>query len=149
MEHWIKIDIRQNWATAFRQTPPLVGISVKNKQLFSAVKPGDILWFYAIKPVRGILGFGKIAKKYKDEKKTVFMPELRMRKVLLPLRFNLKNIRLLEGKLWIENHINIGDFGLTWTEEFQPLLDNHSKKLITRAERKFHLEFREYLREDN
>ncbi|MFH1352847.1 MAG: hypothetical protein ABIH68_04640 [bacterium] len=149
MEHWIKIDIRQNWATAFRQAPPLVGISAKNKQLFSAVKPGDILWFYSIKPVRGIIGFGRIAKKYKDEDKPVFMPELRMRKVLFPFRFELEDIRIFEAASWVDNHIDIGDFRLTWTEEFQPLLDNHSKKLITRAERRFCLEFKEYINAKN
>lgn len=145
MNHWIKIDIKQNWSTVLRQKPPLAGISAENKKLFSAVNPGDILWFYAINPVRGVIGFGRIMKKYKDEKKPVFITELRMRKVMFPLRFKLKDVVSFEAGDWEDKHINIGDFALTWTEEFQPLLDNHSKKLIARAERSFRMEFSEYL----
>ena len=145
MNHWIKIDIRQNWSTSLRQTPPVAGISADAKKLFSAVDAGDILWFYAIKPVRGIIGFAKIRKKYKDEKKPLFITELRQRKVLLPLRFKLEEVVSFPPEKWVDEHINIGDFALTWTEAFQPLLDAHSKKLIIRAERKFRMEFGEYI----
>lgn len=146
MEHWIKIDIQQNWATSIRQVPPLAGIEGEHDKLFSAVKPGDILWFYAIKPVRGVVGFAKIAKKYRDDKTRVFIEELRSQKVIMPLRFSLKDVKSYKLGTWTDNHINIGDFKLNWMVRFQPLLDNHSKKLIHRVEMKFRIDFKDYLK---
>ncbi|MEA2081778.1 MAG: hypothetical protein U9O97_03460 [Elusimicrobiota bacterium] len=143
MNHWIKIDIKENYVTGLKHSPPLAAVPEKYKSLYLAAKPGDVIWFYAIRPVRGIVGFAKIEKKYRDEKKLVFIPELRMRKVLFPLRFRLKDVKAFERKTWIDDHINIGDFKLEWTVDFQPLLDGHSKKLIRRAEKKFEIEFLE------
>jgi len=141
LSHWIKIDIKENWRTGLKHSPPLAAVSEKDRPLYLAAWPGDILWFYAIRPVRGIVGFAKIEKKYKDEKKLIFLPELRMRKVLFPLRFRLSDIHAGDYKTWMDSHINIGDFKLDWTVEFQPLLDEHSKKLIRRAEKQFDMDF--------
>jgi len=33
MEHWIKIDIKQNWATCIRHVPPLAGIEEEHEKL--------------------------------------------------------------------------------------------------------------------
>ncbi len=143
MNHWIKIDIRENWRTGLKHSPPVAAVPEEDKALYLAVKPGDVVWLYAIRPVRGVVGFAKIVKKYRDEKKLIFIHELRMRKVLFPLRFRLKNVKAADPKTWIDDHINIGDFKLDWTVGFQPLLDEHSKKLIRRAEKKFDMEFLE------
>ena len=124
-----------------KHSPPVIAVPEEDKALYLAARPGDVIWFYAIRPVRGIVGFAKIEKKYRDESKLIFIPELRMRKVLFPLRFRLKNVKAFASKTWIDNHINIGDFKLDWTVDFQPLLDDHSKKLIRRAERKFDMDF--------
>jgi len=141
LSHWIKIDIKENWRTGLKHSPPLAAVSEKDRPLYLAARPGDILWFYAIRPVRGVVGFAKIAKKYKDEKKLIFIPELRTRKVLFPLRFRLEDIHAGDSKTWTDNHINIGDFKLDWTVNFQPLLDDHSKKLIKRSEKQFDMDF--------
>ena len=143
MNHWIKIDIRENHRTGLKHSPPVAAVAEKDKDLYLAAKPGDVIWFYAIRPVRGVVGFAKIAKKYRDEEKLIYIPELRMRKVLFPLRFHLMDVNAAESKTWMDNHINIGDFKLDWTLDFQPLLDEHSKKLIRRAEKKFDMDFLE------
>jgi len=143
MNHWIKIDIKENYRTGLKHSPPVAAVTKDDRGLYLAAKAGDVIWFYAIRPVRGVVGFAKIAKKYKDEKKLIFIPELRMRKVLFPLRFRLRDVNAPDSKTWIDSHINIGDFKLDWTVDFQPLLDGHSKKLIRRAEKKFDMDFLE------
>ncbi len=136
-KNWLLIGVVKNWETALSQPVPLWGLKQQYSYEFQAMQPGDIVWFYATRPVSGVIGIGKVKDKYIDSVNLTWEEEIRQKKVVWPLRFRIQVLKVLPLAQWKTSCVNIKDFGLFWQQGFQLLKSEHVAELFKRAEEVF------------
>jgi hypothetical protein len=104
--HWIILGPEQSWKIAFKQHG-IWGLKEMLYPEWKALDPGDILFFYITKTVRGIVGIGRMATKFIQDK-PLWPDEREAGKVIYPFRFEFWIDHLLEEKDWKEKKIPIG-----------------------------------------
>ena len=76
-----------NWNEAFR-LGNIWGLEPKRQKLWDAVQPGDVLLFYAMRPVAGVIGYGTIKTKFRQTQ-PLWPEEIAKGAVIWPLRFEI------------------------------------------------------------
>jgi len=132
-QNWLVIGVVQNWETALSQPVPLWGLKTRYQAEFQTLNIGDMLWFYATAPVKGIIGLGVIKDKYTDNMNLVWDEELKQKEVIWPLRFRIHVLKMISRNQWKTDCIKINDFNLIWQIGFQLLQDEHVSMLIERS----------------
>jgi predicted RNA-binding protein len=96
--YWLAVGPSGNWETAFDQGN-IWGLTAKQKHLWERLVEGDILLFYATKPVCGVIGYGKIRTRFRQDQP--FWPqELREKRLIWPLRFEFDVEHCLAPAEW-------------------------------------------------
>jgi len=139
LNSWLVIGIPQNWETALSQPVPIWGLKERYKLEFQTLSIGDVLWLYATRPVKGVVGVGAVKDKYVDNVNLVWPEELEKGKTIWPLRFRIHILKILPRSLWKTERIRIDDFRLFWQLGFQKLTEKHATELLKRAGRTFKL----------
>ena len=134
---YILVGDKKTWESAFKKN--IWGFSKKTQGLWGTTKEGDHVCFYVTSPVKKIIGFGKITRKFKSSK--VFWPdEILFKKVLWPYRFEFNIITVLDD----------------WDEGIKPppqiILNQGRKKinqetfsnLVDEAEKKWEVKLKEF-----
>src|SRR5437870_3811498 len=85
--YWMAVGSVRNWNEAFR-LGNIWGLEPKRLNLWERVEPGDMLLFYAMRPVAGVIGYGTIKTKFRQTQ-PLWPEEIAAGKVLWPLRFEL------------------------------------------------------------
>jgi len=137
IQNWLVIGIPQNWETALLQPMPIWGLKDVYKSRFQSMKASDLIWFYASKPVGGIIGVGVVKDQYVDNTNLVWPDELKQGKVIWPLRFRIHVLKVLPKESWKTHRIKIDDFDLVWQIGFQLLKEDQAIELFKRVERSF------------
>lgn len=104
--HWIILGPENSWETSFDQQ----GIwGVKNLLYpeWKALDPGDIIFFYITKTIRGVVGVGRVGNKFIQDK-PLWPDEISAAKVIYPYRFEINIDYLIERKDWKAKKIKIG-----------------------------------------
>jgi len=131
---WILVGNEENWETALQDN--IWGIKKNLKNRWDKLEKGDILVFYISRPVSGVVGFGRVETKFKQNK-PLWKDEIRANKVIYPFRFEFKIDYALPINDWRQRKINIGDLHIsTWAginslpskEKFKKLMEK-SKEL--------------------
>lgn len=104
--HWIILGPERSWKTAFKQGG-IWGVKEMLYPEWKALDPGDILFFYITKTVRGIVGVGRLENKFIQDK-PLWPDEVAVDKVIYPFRFEFRIDYLLEEKEWENKKIPIG-----------------------------------------
>jgi len=84
---WLAVGSPKNWQTAF-EYGSIWGLQATTRQtaLWESISPGDYLLFYATSPVSGIIGYGVVRTKFRQDK-PLWPQEIREGKVIWPHRF--------------------------------------------------------------
>jgi predicted RNA-binding protein len=77
----------QNWNEAFR-LGNIWGLEPKRLNLWESVQLNDVLLFYAMRPVAGIIGYGTVKTKFRQTQ-PLWPEEVNSGKVIWPLRFEI------------------------------------------------------------
>ena len=85
MNYWLVVGTIQNWHTAFEHGN-IWGLRETQHNLWENLNEKDIILFYVTRPVGGIIGYGVVRTKFKQNK-PLWPYELKERKVIWPLRF--------------------------------------------------------------
>jgi predicted RNA-binding protein len=105
MKYWLAVGTPQNWKTAF-DLGNTWGLKSKGPQAtnWKQVQIGDILIFYAVSPVKGIIGYGVVQQKLKQN--TPLWPEESAKKeVIWPLRLIFEVRSCLSPDPWLEDKV--------------------------------------------
>ena len=105
MKYWLAVGTPQNWKTAF-DLGNTWGLKNKGPQAtnWKQVQIGDILIFYAVSPVKGIIGYGVVQQKLRQD--TPLWPEeLAKQEVIWPLRLIFEVRSCLSPDRWVEDKI--------------------------------------------
>lgn len=137
IKNWLIIGISKNWLTALSQPVPIWGLRKTYEHDFQFLNVGDIVWFYATSPIKGVIGIGVVRDKYIDNRNLVWEEELGKKEVIWPLRFRIQVLKVIIPEHWNTDNIDISDFNLFWQRGFQILKDEHLAILIKRFENTF------------
>ncbi len=105
MKYWLAVGTPQNWKTAF-DLGNTWGLKNKGPQAtgWKQVQIGDVLIFYAVSPVKGIIGYGVVQQKLKQD--TPLWPEeSAKREVIWPLRLIFEVRSCLPPDRWLEDKV--------------------------------------------
>ena len=98
MNYWLAVGSLENWKTAFGNGN-IWGLKEIQRHWWESLNEGDTLVFYATKPVGGVIGYGTIHTKVKQNR-PLWPQELHARKVIWPLRFEFDVERCLPPDKW-------------------------------------------------
>ena len=87
MNYWMAVGSIENWNEAFR-IGNIWGLEKKKRIQWESVQLNDKVFFYAMRPVAGIIGYGTIKTKFRQTQ-PLWPEEVRKGKVLWPLRFEI------------------------------------------------------------
>ena len=131
---WILVGNEENWETALQDG--IWGTRKNLKNRWDKIKKGDILVFYVSRPVGGVIGFGTVETKFKQNI-PLWKDEIRANKVIYPFRFEFRIDYALPPNEWRNKRISVGDLHIsTWAginslpskEKFSKLIER-SKQL--------------------
>ncbi len=85
--YWMAVGSVNNWNEAFR-LGNIWGLEPKREKLWESVQPNDVLLFYAMRPVAGVIGYGTIKTKFRQTH-PLWPEEIAKGEVIWPLRFEI------------------------------------------------------------
>lgn len=106
VRYWALSGNIENWETALQDN--IWGVREgRLKNLWENISNGDILFFYCLSPVGGIIGFGKCQAKFKQDK-PLWPDEIRENKVIYPYRWQFLPAYVLAKSEWKTRQIPLG-----------------------------------------
>jgi predicted RNA-binding protein len=106
---WILSGSKENWEKGSAES--IWGVKEGLKNSWEKLKPGDILLFYVTSPISGLIGFGRLETKFKQDK-PLWPDELMKNEVIYPFRFEFKIDYLIPVRDWYERKIDISGLKL-------------------------------------
>jgi len=103
---WILVGSEENWKTALQDS--IWGVKKNLKNLWDKIEKGDILVFYVSRPVSGVIGFGTVETKFKQNV-PLWKDEIRVNKVIYPFRFEFRVDYALPLNEWRNKQISVRD----------------------------------------
>lgn len=98
MSYWLVVGDPKNWQVAFVNNN-IWGLRPTQNHLWENLKEQDNLLFYATTPVKGIIGFGTVRTKFRQNR-PLWPDEISQNKVIWPLRFEFDVIYCLPPQNW-------------------------------------------------
>lgn len=120
----------QNWKIAF-DLGNTWGLKNKGPQAanWRQVQIGDVLIFYSVSPVKGIIGYGVVQQKLKQD--TPLWPEETAKKeVIWPLRLIFEVRACLSPDRWVEDKVVNDRVSFRAKMGFRPLLDDLATEVL-------------------
>lgn len=106
IKYWVLSGSAENWETAFESN--IWGVREGSlKKLWENISNGDILFFYCLSPVSGVIGFGKCQARFKQDK-PLWPDEIRESKVIYPYRWQFEPIYMLPKYEWHSRRTPLG-----------------------------------------
>ncbi len=85
--YWLMVGSPENWRTAFEHGN-IWGLKETQRHLWEGLEENDTVLFYATRPVGGIIGYGTVRTKFRQNQ-PLWPKELQERKLIWPLRFEV------------------------------------------------------------
>ncbi len=127
MNYWLAVGSPENWGTAFDHGR-IWGLKKTQKHLWEHLNEGDTVLFHATYPVSGIIGYGFVRTKVKQNR-PLWPDEIKQGKVIWPLRFELDVETCLPHEEWKTKKLVSK---VIWPRAgFQPLSKDVGEKLVS------------------
>lgn len=65
MNYWLAVGTPENWQETFEKGN-IWGLRERQKRHWSALEEDDVVLFYVMRPVAGIIGYGSIKTKFRQ-----------------------------------------------------------------------------------
>jgi len=99
MRYWLVVGSPKNWDTAFKHGN-IWGLKQTQRHLWESLDENDTVLFYATYPVKGIIGYGFVRTKFKQDQ-PLWPDEIIQHKVIWPLRFEFDVEFCLSPDKWV------------------------------------------------
>jgi len=126
--YWLVVGSLKNWETAFEQKN-IWGLKQTQRHLWESLNEKDMLLFYVTSPVGGIIGYGTVRIKFRQDQ-PLWPQEIEERKVIWPLRFEFDVERCLPLDKWQISRITSRE--LFPRGGFQALSQDIAQQLISK-----------------
>lgn len=136
---WLAVGPPEHWQIAFQfgKIWGLRGVDVLIAR-WEKLREGDRILFYATKPVSGVIGYGVVHTKFKQDK-PLWPREVQEGKVIWPYRFEFDVEYLLPQDRWMEDKVlteyikasaKVGGFQIVREEEAQKIVEKLLPELV-------------------
>lgn len=85
MHYWMVAGTLENWKEAFEKGN-IWGFTEKQRHRWDALQEGDVIFFYVMRPIAGIIGYGAVKTKF-HQTQPLWSEEIVKNKVIWPMRF--------------------------------------------------------------
>jgi EVE domain len=128
---WLVVGSVRNWNVAFG-SGNIWGLRSGRllEVLWDVLREGDLLLFYAHKPVGGVVGLGTVKTKFMQDSKPLWPDEVRASKVLYPLRFEFDVEFCLPPQRWAEGKAGSVELKNFVRAGFQPLKSRTAHHIV-------------------
>jgi len=130
MAFWLAIGPIENWDYGLEQGG-VWGVTERYQKAWDRVKKNDVLFFYAMRPVKSIIGYGTIRSKERQSKP--FWPEERKEGITLwPLHLRIEVVFCLPRDKWEVNRIPLPSLsqGITIQRALQEIREGVAQDLL-------------------
>jgi len=127
--YWLAVGPPGNWETAFEQGH-IWGLTERQNHLWGNLTEGDIVLFYATHPASGIIGYGIVQTKFRQDQ-PLWPKEISEGRVIWPLRFEFNVERCLPPDDWQTNRLTSYPLKLKARRGFQVLEPDLAAQLMT------------------
>ncbi len=137
MAYWLAIGTGRNLGLSLKTK--IWGMSEHYNSNWEKVQKDDVVVFYAMKPVKGIVGYGKVLSKIKEHR-LLWDQEIREGTVLWPLRMRIEYVYVLPERKWNASRLPLPPLseGIVIQSSFQRLRDNLAEHIIANLTRQKH-----------
>ncbi len=124
--YWLVVGSPENWRTAFEHGN-IWGLKETQKHLWESLQENDILLFYATLPVSGLIGYGSVRTKFRQNQ-PLWPQEFQENRVVWPLRFEFDVEYCLPPDKWTTQKLVSNDL---WPRGgFQQLSKDKGEHLV-------------------
>lgn len=138
-DYWLAVGSPYNWKTAFEHKS-IWGLKQTQRHLWDRLNAGDVLLFYVTNPVGGVVGYGTVGTKFRQDQ-PLWPQEVREGKVIWPLRFEFNVVHCPPQDEWEALRVTSGE--LFPRAGFQALDPATAQRLISKfasLPREYHVE---------
>jgi len=130
---WILSGDAENWKIALRHN--LWGVVPELKPLWEQMKKGDLLFFYATRPVSGIIGMANVEETI-EEKTPLWPNEIRQGKVKYPYRIRFELAHMLKEADWKTRHLSLRNVNVMYYRGLNAIHDEATTRKLTAEAKK-------------
>jgi predicted RNA-binding protein len=124
--YWLVVGIPGNWQTAFEHGN-IWGLKETQRHLWERLQENDMLLFYATSPVGGVIGYGTVRTKFRQNQ-PLWPKEIEEKKLIWPLRFEFDVEYCLPPDKWTAQKVISRDL---WPRVgFQGLSKDMGERLV-------------------
>lgn len=143
MRVWLLSGTMENWERALSGS--VWGVREGLKTFWDKLTIGDILLFYVVSPVSGVVGIGKVESKF-EQRKPFWSDEVKENKVIYPFRFEFKTNYIIPQPQWKENKIKIQDLNVSFRSGINSILNKEATKaLMVRLDQSWNTNFLSFI----
>jgi predicted transcriptional regulator len=128
---WIAPGSPEHWEIAFKMGG-IWGINKKRYKRWEKLSNGDYVLFYATKPVKGVIGYGTVKEKFKEDK-LLWSDEIKEGKVKWPYRFKFDIKYHLPREKWEQFKVSskyINDIAKTGFNKIKKENEEKAKEIV-------------------
>jgi len=127
-EWWIASGPPEYWKIAF-EVGRIWGVTEKMITRWKKLSAGDYVLFYATKPISGVIGYGVVRTKFRQDK-PLWPQEIREGRVLWPYRFEFDVEYCLPPEKWETDKVSSEYIAYAAIGGFQRIKKEEAKKII-------------------
>ncbi len=117
MANWLAIGPAENWQIGIKKKT--WAVSPAQQKTWEKLAPGDLVFFYATTPVKGIIGYGRVARTDVDE--NPFWPEEKRKgHTLWPFRITFSEVTFISLRDWETSRVVPERHGIVFQRALQP-----------------------------
>ena len=128
MAFWLVVGPPQNWEHSLNHGN-IWGFPKHYSSKWEQIEVGDTIVYYAMRPVKGLIGYGTLESKMLGEK-PFFPSETEQNRVLWPLRITYRNIFSLSYERWPSSGIPLERRGVILQRAVHRLQEERGKELV-------------------
>ena len=132
MNYWLVVGPPENWKTALEQGG-IWGLITKQKHWWDSLAENDLVLFYATKPVSGLIGYGIVRTKFRQDR-PLWPQEISEGTVKWPLRFEFNVGYCLPPNAWNTEKVTSDALKLKAGIGFHSLEPQFARQMISQLE---------------
>jgi len=125
--NWLAIGPMESWKRALELGT--WGMTERYEHFWLRVSPKDTLFFYITNPIKGVVGYGTITEKFR-ENKPLWAEEVQENRVLWPLRLRFETTFCLTSVQWETGRLRLNSRQAILQKGFQGLRDEVTAMIL-------------------
>jgi hypothetical protein len=127
MKYWLAIGPAENWEIGIKKK--IWGVTPRHSKAWGQVESGNTVFFYAMAPVKGLVGYGIVASTKVDEK-TFWPQEVSEKQSYWPFRISFQETKALPRKEWETARMATGREGIVFQRAFQSVSEKRAREWL-------------------